>query len=663
MRSLFNNAALRALAVPTALAALSCGPIGCGTTPSNGGGGTTVTTDAAGGDLGTKTDTAADTAADTGADTGADSSAVVTPVVNLIVDSNRDGIAKPGDKDDEDFETAFDDKHGASFLPNLDDDNSNKKEDFYDEAIPDDKAAQDLAPILVQAWKDVPDGATAKLTVEPADKARIWAKLSDGTWGWLAGAQGVCDGVGECNGVGEVQFPLDLLKSGAELGLEGRQFRMSASDKDTDPLFWDGQVTVSLTVYDKAGMPYNNAPGTDKGTDKVLLRVAPWLQNGNLSEFDKWTSLSWGNQADAATFNADLDKAQQAVGSKVTYDKYTYYSDQWTQDWYQTGTVQIPGPNGTVHGMRVYNARPYSNGPKTLPITILKSKFMGPDRIAIKIYKKDNFGTSFDSHGNHDLLPAYTNGKDSYPLSRILTGSGALPETMDFYAAQRVQGPPVVVDTTWLAVGHCDEILSYAPAKTARGWKLLYANDKMAIDMFTQLQKDGNGKIEVFSGRDVERKGKAVTTQPTIDSVMADVDLLTSSQGAHVKTDAAVELVKGVVGLTEDELVPIPFLTEDWSKNEMIAWQPGTVNSMIVYDHIMAPNTYGPIVNGADVFAKDLQDRLGTDKLGLGSDGKGMKVHLIDDWYGYHLLMGEVHCGTNPEMPPSPKLTWWKVVH
>ena len=243
------------------------------------------------------------------------------------------------------------------------------------------------------------------------------------------------------------------------------------------------------------------------------------------------------------------------------------------------------------------------------------------------------------------------------------TGSGILPETMDFYAAQRVQAPVVVVNTTWLAVGHCDEILSYVPAKTPRGWKLLYGNDKMAIEMFTQLQKDGNGAVELFAGRTVYRGDAQMKTQPTIDTVMADADLIQSSQAAHVKTDAAVELVKGELGLTEDELVPIPFLTEDLSTNEMIAWQPGTVNSLVMYDHIMVPNTYGPIVGGADVFAKDLQDRLGTDKLGLGSDGKGMKVHLIDDWYGYHLNMGEVHCGTNPEQPPSAKLAWWKIVH
>ena len=36
-------------------------------------------------------------------------------------------------------------------------------------------------------------------------------------------------------------------------------------------------------------------------------------------------------------------------------------------------------------------------------------------------------------------------------------------------------------------------------------------------------------------------------------------------------------------------------------------------------------------------------------------------VHLIDDYMSYHVAMGEVHCGTNPEGPPTPGSTWWTI--
>jgi hypothetical protein len=47
----------------------------------------------------------------------------------------------------------------------------------------------------------------------------------------------------------------------------------------------------------------------------------------------------------------------------------------------------------------------------------------------------------------------------------------------------------------------------------------------------------------------------------------------------------------------------------------------------------------------------------------MGADGKGMKVNFIDNWYGYHINMGEVHCGTNPEMAPNPALKPWTIKH
>ena len=32
---------------------------------------------------------------------------------------------------------------------------------------------------------------------------------------------------------------------------------------------------------------------------------------------------------------------------------------------------------------------------------------------------------------------------------------------------------------------------------------------------------------------------------------------------------------------------------------------------------------------------------------------------FVDDWYTYHLSMGEVHCGTNVLRTPDPDAQWW----
>ena len=575
------------------------------------------------------------------------------PVVDLVVDANRDGVANAADKDDQDFEAGFDASHGASFLANLDDDDGDKLEDFYDQVINGDDDAKDLAPIVVSAWKDAPDGTVATLTIDHPEVVRVWAKFPDGTWGLRMGAFDTCDTADNCNEVGTVTISAAELRTGLQLGIEGKQFRMALTK------VWDGDVTLKLTVTDAAGKPVT-AAGAEAGVDTVKMRVAPWMLNGNTSEFDHWRSLDWQSQSNPKTFNVDLAAADEEIAN-ADYEKYTWYGDQWTQDWYQTGITQIPAPGGKVQGMRVYNARPFKNTNGDMPIVIMRKKMLGPDRAILAVYKKTSGGSSFDSHGNHDLLPPYENGADKYPYGRIITGSGVLPETWAWYDAQKVQGPTLKVVTNWLAVGHVDEILSYVPAKTARGWKLLHGDDAMAKGMFEKLAADGNGDTEVFAGQTVEKGGKDIKKKVFVKDVLADQDILQASQTAHVKTEAAVEVVKAAVGFEDSDLVSIPFLTEDFGGGSMISWQPGTVNSLVIYDFIMIPKPFGPKIKGVDVFEQDLLDRVASPLNALGSDGKGMKVRFVNDWYGYHLLMGEVHCGTNPEQPPNPKLKWWTV--
>jgi len=35
--------------------------------------------------------------------------------------------------------------------------------------------------------------------------------------------------------------------------------------------------------------------------------------------------------------------------------------------------------------------------------------------------------------------------------------------------------------------------------------------------------------------------------------------------------------------------------------------------------------------------------------------------HFLDNWSDYHLMWGEVHCGTNILRTPRSDLTWWEV--
>ncbi len=595
-------------------------------------------------------------------DAGDTAAVTVTGTVGLVVDANRDGTADPANADDLKYGNTFDTTHGAVFLANVDDDNKDKARDCDNDTVDGDPDLLDLARAQVVAWPTAPDGtkATIKLDAMGAQNVRIFLhNTTDETWTAVAGELGACTGADDCIVTKSFDIPVELLRTGVELGIEGKRFRIDSTAAD-----WDGSLKLTLGITDAAGKVVVGANTAADGLVKVVLHVAPWVLNGNLSPFDQVRSANYYGE-----FVADMKTALAAA--TLTYKTYNGWDDQWTQDFFQTAWTGMPGKDGKYQWMRIANARPWGRdqkgGDKDLPYYWLTKNYLGPDAGIIAIYLQPWSGSSYDSHGNHDLLPPYTNGTDNFPLGRIIHGSGILDETAAFYDAQLVQGPALEVNTSWLLVGHVDEIASYVPAKTDRGWKLLMASGKLCKTMYEQWVKDGNGDVKYWTGlKNYDPKTNAEkNAEITIAGTLADPDLMQWSQEAQTFVDGDHDQIATAVGLTEQEIIYIPFFTEDIAdggkKDDKIAWNPGTVNSLVTYNHMMIPNPFGPVINGKDVMAQDLLDRLGTAVNGLGSDGKGLQVHFVNDWAGYHVAEGEVHCASNPEGPPPTQTLWWQI--
>jgi protein-arginine deiminase len=255
-----------------------------------------------------------------------------------------------------------------------------------------------------------------------------------------------------------------------------------------------------------------------------------------------------------------------------------------------------------------------------------------PDAGAVKVYDVDHSGDSYDSYGNHDLIPPYVNGDQSYPYGRIVYGSGVLPETKAFYEAQQVQAPALTLDTSWLIVGHIDEVFSYVPAATERGWKLMVGSPRLAREMLQNWQAQGRGSELMFSGR---RWSDGSNAAVTIDDALADQDLMAWSQQGQAEIDTILGIMQAEVGLSDDE---------------------------IIGNTIVVPDPFGPMIDGVDGFKQDLLDRLATPALGVGYEGQGLAVFFADDWDWYHALLGEVHCGTNQDGPPAAEVKWWEAI-
>jgi protein-arginine deiminase len=581
-----------------------------------------------------------------------------TPIIQLVVDADRDGRADPASAGDRAHRNDFDAKFGASFLANLDDDDGDKIVDALDEVVNGDDDAKDLAPIALAAWPSAPDGAVGKLTIDGASAAvvRVFKKDAAGTWTAVGGSLGACPSQNAAcaQSVTDVTLTTDELRAGVTLGIESRRFHLSADDP------WSGEVALAYSVLKSdGGAPYTTTELPD-GVDHARMRLAPWVLFGNLSPFDTvWSS----NQS------APLVKGvgQAAMLAGTTHRLVKDWSDDiWTQDFFQTGWTAMPGPDGTVQGMRIGNARPWGRvdgDNKSLPIVWLQRSYLGPDRGILQIYKKSWTGDTGDSHGNHDLIPPYENAAKGakYPLGRIITGSNVLPETGVFYDAQGLQGPHVAVKSEWLYVGHIDEFLSYAPASTPRGWKLLVASPRLAKQMLEKAQAAGQGSVHMFVGKQ-RYQGETdtlISAEISIDATLADADLMGWSQTSQTEIDAVVAQLTEELGLAADEIVEVPTLYEDIAGGK-IAWGPGTVNLLAMGKVVATPDPWGPVIGSADIFKTDLLERFGPTSA-LGKDGKGLDVVFVDDWDDYHINQGEVHCGTNPEAgAPFSSVRWWE---
>jgi protein-arginine deiminase len=556
----------------------------------------------------------------------------------LVVDANRDGELDLAGASDEEGKAGFDAKRGAVFLANLDDDDENGEVDADSDGLDGDADTVDLAPIALRPWAGAPSTSTGTIKLDDASVGRVRLFRVDGDAGQAASYSALSGA--------KIALTAGDLKSGVRFAIE-------ALDVVTSKAKWDGTTKLTLEVKDKSGKVI--------ATDAVQLRVAPVLFQFNTAATQQafWTNLYGENQ----TLVTGVKSAcGSSVGAKALSPPVGRegYPDQWTQDFFDIGYTSRPGPGGEPVGMKIALR---SAQPERSAGGIVWSQFLGPDFGAIEIAdpkgapSDDSY--SMNSFGNWDVIPPYTRGSESFPLGRNIWGSGedesVQPDQVfsSFVRAQGVQ-PPITVDTSWLIVGHVDEIISFVKAETPRGWAMLVASPRRAREMLLDLQQRGYGSTKLFVGREFWDFNANPDNPPlesaavSIDDVLKDTDRLAVSDAAQQEIDDAIRIVKNEVGLDDSEIIEMPFLFEEVF-GKSIAYQPGTVNLLHVDDSVVVPKPFGPRINNKDPFEEDAKTKLG---------GLGLNVIFADDWDVYHINMGEVHCGTN--VSRNMNLKWWE---
>ncbi|XP_070812048.1 protein-arginine deiminase type-1-like [Pituophis catenifer annectens] len=402
---------------------------------------------------------------------------------------------------------------------------------------------------------------------------------------------------------------------------------------------FNGLVSLNATLLDPG-----TSPATPVFTDTVIFHVAPWLMTPNTQRpLEIFVcSIEKGINANGKFLEVIKLLARKANCKLTICPEVENRGDRWIQDEMEFGYVEAPHQSFPV----VFDS-PRNRGLKEFPF----KKILGPDFGYITREPKNGRVSSLDSFGNLDVSPPVSVKGKNYSLGRILIGSsfpGSGNRKMtkvvrDFLYAQKVQAP-VELYSDWLTVGHVDEFLSFVPAPGKKGFRLLLASPLACLKLFEEKQKEGYGKAALFEG--LRRVGKI-----TVDEILTDRNVRQDSKYVQSCIDWNRSILKRELGLTERDIIDIPqlFTLEGSTATALF---PDMVNMLVLGEHLGIPKPYGPIIHGQcclEVKVRSLLEPL------------GLSCTFIDDFFSYHVLSGEVHCGTNVQRKPF-SFRWWNIL-
>lgn len=396
---------------------------------------------------------------------------------------------------------------------------------------------------------------------------------------------------------------------------------------------WDGCFTLSVSVADDGGQIL--------AAEHIPCQIAPLMLTSALDPVEK--VLVVDNDMTARFVEALRHIVPQTGASLCTIQTGTATgSDIWMQDTVEIGRVCAPCRQGIVQGVVVLSGlRALHDDFPCEPLDRIARQHLFDMGAVIVDAAAPRQGTRWiDWYGNLEVSPPVTaqNGR-AFPYGRILVGRqnelSMHPDLLAFLEMQGIQVPPLVIDTSWLKIGHVDEVVNFVPAPD--GFRILVPSPARARGILESLVRRGAGQTAVFEGH----KGET-----TVETLLEQVALSPESK----QIDQTLQTVKACLcdglGVCNDHLIDIPVLFQDG-----IAVIPNGVNSLVCNGHAIIPDPVGPICDGVDAFAAPIQAAL---------TGLGLTVHFVDIWEPYHLWRGEIHCGTNA-IRRLRHGSWWEM--
>ncbi|XP_048672196.1 protein-arginine deiminase type-3 isoform X2 [Marmota marmota marmota] len=551
----------------------------------------------------------------------------VSPDIALDCDLNREG-GQDGNFVDKRQWVWGPEGHGAILLVNCDrDDLSSDVQDNYDQHV---GCLQDLEDMSLMVLRTQGPAALFEdhrlilhTSSSDARRARVFH---------VCGPEDSCGAYRCVLGQDKVSYEVPRLHGDKE-----RFFVEGLSFPDAG---FPGLLSFHVTLLDDSNEDFSEAPIF---TDTVVFRVAPWIMTpSTLPPLEVYVCRVRNNTG----FVEAVAELARKAGCQLTVCPQTENrNDRWIQDEMELGYVQAPHKTFPV----VFDS-PRNGELQEFPY----KRILGQDFGYVTREPRDRSVSGLDSFGNLEVSPpVVANGKE-YPLGRILIG-GNLPGSRgrrvtqvvrDFLHAQRVQ-PPVELFVDWLAVGHVDEFLSFVPAPDGKGFRMLLASPGACFRLFQEKKKRGHGRALLFEG--VIGNGRVRTI--SINQVLSNENLISFNKFVQSCIDWNREVLKRELGLADRDIIDIPQLFKS-ERRKATAFFPDLVNMLVLGKHLGIPKPFGPLINGRCCLEEQVRALL---------EPLGLHCTFIDDFTPYHMLHGEVHCGTNVRRQPF-SFKWWHMV-
>lgn len=500
------------------------------------------------------------------------------PGFKLYGDTNRDGIVNEADEQrPEQWSLSI----GPLVLFNNDDDDRNGLSDWREKGVNGTEDEKDLA--LVH-FKVSPDYNGSELLISVDETARPYINLfQKTTTGWKSV---------DLSGSTPLEFNYDII-----LGVEAKQFAHQN---------WSGLINLKASARQQ---------GNIIATDTISLGVAPWIMSPNTAPVSE---VHISDRGDNQTIIQEVKTIVETTDAKV---KVTPGATLWMQGTQEIGYVQFPNAEGlkdypvVLKGNRSEETDDYAQ-------SLMNQNFgwfeMGKPR------QLDVLNQWADWYNNLAVTPALP----EYPLGRIYYGTAdnvsLNPEIIEFLKAQKIQGEPVGIDTSWLMVRHVDEIINFIPSPSGEPLMLI-ASPGEGIKLLKELAKQG------YEGAAINR---GLSTQTTIRATLNNQLLIQHNQNLQKqKIEPLINQLKKEFNLRTDQIIEIPALFS----YSGYAWWPNLINSVYVNGELLVSNPKGPLIDGQDYTQQDFKRRVAV---------AGINVNFLEDDY-YQELQGNIYSATN----------------